>query len=408
MSKVIPVIVRNMKITEMVKISRMLIRQGWKPNYVGIQMLILTIPSPEKKNRLIVGTVGIRNGNRVCFLHVDPAHRRKGYGRKLMEKVLTLVDEPELRVGFANVRAVLLYLSLGFKFSGVIGKTYIMQYKKPEKRVNPTAQFILSEADFNLQNLSKIHTYFKDGWSIGKVDGQYKYVKVGHKISDIFQLNKLYTGTLKGGKVTDEIIRYMTADTTLKEGVYAALKLPEFEEWYNDKGVPWLKRFESFMYKQYKYKIDPNYITRLGNNLQEFAPRDYFMEIVNRPDWTDGQFNDKGSCWFGFRSYMMDDLFGSGRGYALKFYRSKENSNTNGLGRAWIYTTDEHFFVFNSRGITAENIKTILCTQFNLMANELDLRVTSPHSGKYRYIDGQYFVYGRTEFPHTEFEMNWR
>ncbi len=404
--KTIPVIVRNMRLPEMVKVSRMLIKQGWKPSYVGIQMLVLTIPNPTGGKRLIVGTVGIKNGNRICFLLVSHEHRRKGYGKKLMEKALTICKEPELRVGFANIKAVLLYLSLGFKFSGVYGKTYVMRYEKPIKRAKPTVQFMISQTNITLNNLSKIHTYFKDGYAIQKVNGQYKYVKVGHRISDIFQLNKLYTCTLKS-KITAEFAEYMTLDTTLNEGLHAALKLPEFEEWYNEKGVPWLKRFESFMYKQYKYKISETYASRIGNRLREHAPRDYYMEIVNKPDWTDGQFNDGGSCWFGFRSYMMDDLFGSGRGYALKFYRSNKTENTNGLGRAWIYATDEHFFLFNSRGVRVDDIKTILCSQFNLIAKPVNLDVKSTPE-RYRYIDGiTYYVFGRTEFPLPKYTMNW-
>ena len=57
-------------------------------------------------------------GNNVADLYVDPAHRRKAWGRKLLEKAVELTgDQPlTLQVDVENDPAIRLYESMGFRF----------------------------------------------------------------------------------------------------------------------------------------------------------------------------------------------------------------------------------------------------------------------------------------------------
>jgi len=57
-------------------------------------------------------------GSRINWLFVDPAHRGKGVGEKLLMHLLTkLADGANLSVWHSNERAKALYLKLGFQIS---------------------------------------------------------------------------------------------------------------------------------------------------------------------------------------------------------------------------------------------------------------------------------------------------
>ena len=57
-------------------------------------------------------------GNNVADLYVDPAHRRKAWGRKLLEKAVELTGNKPLtlQVDVENDPAIRLYESMGFRF----------------------------------------------------------------------------------------------------------------------------------------------------------------------------------------------------------------------------------------------------------------------------------------------------
>ena len=57
-------------------------------------------------------------GNNVADLYVDPVHRRKAWGRKLLGKAVELTgDKPlTLQVDVENDPAIRLYESMGFRF----------------------------------------------------------------------------------------------------------------------------------------------------------------------------------------------------------------------------------------------------------------------------------------------------
>lgn len=96
----------------------------------------------------------------------------------------------------------------------------------------------------------------------------------------------------------------------------------------------------------------------IGNELRESLPlsEEYMFDIVNKFDWKDGTFGDKGSCMWDGRRSVKDEMEVDGRFHALRFFTLDAIKREGvfgemrtpvhrvgtvtyyGLGRAWLFT----------------------------------------------------------------------
>ncbi len=357
-------IIRPAKSNEYEKINRILHRAGFKNVNVMPATYVITIPNPSGEKRWIVGVV-MFSGERLCYLAVEPQHRHKGYAKKLIEKVLKDFDNNvSLCVRVYNWSAIRLYWKMGFKITGLFrGRSFEMQHRLKIKK----------RTEFKQENHKSIGKFVRNRDEITlwkylltrkenkiKENNKYFYLRTSDHIRDIFDINRIYKGKFES-KISYKEVENMLYDIASGQEYYKAYDLPDsklqkvnFNSYFmklmeadNKWSLPldennrsWLSRFESHLYNEFKMKLTAPTKSYIGKVIKEVSGDSYVFQIVNKVDWKAGDFGDRYSCWFDKEQYkwMRDNLFNSGHGFAVKFYKPDEylKGNLRGLGRCWM------------------------------------------------------------------------
>lgn len=82
----------------------------------------------EEMGKITGYIIGVKMGEKgiIISLAVHPDYRRKGYGKKLVEELVKIMDIKimELQVRIRNKRALKFYQSVGFERKGIIPSYY--------------------------------------------------------------------------------------------------------------------------------------------------------------------------------------------------------------------------------------------------------------------------------------------
>lgn len=111
------------------------------------------------------------------------------------------------------------------------------------------------------------------------------------------------------------------------------------------------KQIKNKVYKIHGIKVDDEIASDIASLFGGFVPRtgEYILDIVDHFDWKDGDFGDKGSCFWGKHSKAKDVLLNNGA-RVVRFYRSFGV----GISRAILLPDNrlkDGFFVFNAYGV---------------------------------------------------------
>jgi hypothetical protein len=131
--------------------------------------------------------------------------------------------------------------------------------------------------------------------------------------------------------------------------------MPDSNVWETKRGL-WPKRFKSWLHREYGADVDPKFLGDIGGIMGKMTiNRAFYVDFTTEAKWKAGSFGEKlNSCWW-------SDMYGCSRmglfehgGMAMRFFSSPRQRSINrgqkGIGRAWIFPTDQDLFLFNSYG----------------------------------------------------------
>lgn len=147
------------------------------------------------------------------------------------------------------------------------------------------------------------------------------------------------------------------------------------------------KQISKQFFKEFNIDLRP-YEELLGNALSKHkAPKQeekIFYDITEDFDWPDGYFGKEGSCWWTCYKRSRDTLKYHG-GLCLRIY--SDNSDTNGIGRCWIYQDSEDSLVlFNAYGKELLEFRNILYSLLEI-SNSKMVRFYNYEDSSYPYVN---------------------
>lgn len=154
-----------------------------------------------------------------------------------------------------------------------------------------------------------------------------------------------------------------------------------------------LKRFGKYFKALNGFALDDRYLGVIGDKLQYYLTKDtrsFYVDFTNSIDWNDGQFGKGDSCWWGCYSESRE-TFTNGGGWAIRFYRSLERDNDNGIGRCWIVPKYNVLLCFNAYGIDRAKVSKVIKAIFDKQGIELHYsaaEVYNSHNSDIPYING--------------------
>lgn len=119
----------------------------------------------------------------------------------------------------------------------------------------------------------------------------------------------------------------------------------------NEKGAL-VKRLKTYMYKKHSIKVSATILEKIGAIVADnsIATKEYALDITENFEWNAGDFGDHGSCFFGGRTGIRQDMEEDGRFKSLRFFQRdflQKRKGTDkfhplyaGIGRSWIWTTN--------------------------------------------------------------------
>lgn len=387
-------IVRKVRKGEMEKVERILKRaRNWPVQPYGIEFLVITINHAVGEKRWIVGVVGIAEGNRICYLAVEPNHRRNGYGRLLLRAaVRQSTSNPHLRVRFTNLKAIRLYWKEGFKITGVHDNKSWKMTKTPLKNKQLENSITArTPEEFLKLAANKLYTAMT-----GK--------KYPFFVKNTFKLNFRYKGIVNRGQVQ---LTDMVKDSRWKQLVtFNVSEMFYNAEWreIQTKDGTWAKRFEKFAYKTAGLKIPKSTVSQIGNIVAEYSGKRYELEIADKADWVAGDFGDSGSCWMDRYDPHPNkaQFFDSGKGYAIKMFNT--SNPKKGSGRCWAFKDEDCFYLFNPRGHQLKTLAMSLADALNMKAKPIYIYVSNYGC----YIDNSKgYVIGHNIEHIDTYSMDW-
>jgi len=119
------------------------------------------------------------------------------------------------------------------------------------------------------------------------------------------------------------------------------------------------KRVGKYAYQELGVKLTAKQLSEIGNLAAQHSVRNetYFCAIVDDFDWSDGDFGDGGSCYWGGNAGALDMLKDNG-GRAILFWR--DEAHTTGFARAWVVPFEDCYVVFNGYGLETLPIARVL------------------------------------------------
>jgi|WetSurMetagenome_2_1015567.scaffolds.fasta_scaffold00049_47 hypothetical protein len=162
----------------------------------------------------------------------------------------------------------------------------------------------------------------------------------------------------KHGLITDnlpyEVLRLMRYQSRFME----AMEAINGDSWIISKGEycgTWLKRFNSYLYKNFSLKLSASMLSELGGYIGkvrgEQGSKLYNFDFTDKINWDSGDYGDRGSCFWGGRANAKESIRLNG-GIAIRFYSDSSNINS-GIARAWLLPYRDSLLLFNSYGLEA-------------------------------------------------------
>lgn len=103
-------------------------RKYFKYSLLVLFMALVGVPYLLREGQDVVG-FAIRMGSYLHFIAIHPKFKGKGYGKRLIKRILPKIRR--LRVNVHNKPAIALYSKFGFKITGTshwfTGRQYIME-----------------------------------------------------------------------------------------------------------------------------------------------------------------------------------------------------------------------------------------------------------------------------------------
>ena len=124
------------------------------------------------------------------------------------------------------------------------------------------------------------------------------------------------------------------------------------------------KRIGKWFYQEHSIKLVPDQLTVIGNLGSQHCPRTetYEFDIVDRIDWSAGDFGDSGSCYWSCHASARDMILDNGGG-AIRFF---DPGTHDGIARAWIVPRpDGCLLVFNGYGMETLPIVRIVAAHLD-------------------------------------------
>lgn len=116
------------------------------------------------------------------------------------------------------------------------------------------------------------------------------------------------------------------------------------------------KRFSKFQHQVAGINMPTEAISQVGNIFSKHSSGGgkHFLDFTKKINWTDGDFGDGGSCFWGCRSGAKDLLMDNGA-YAVRLYRQNAyyDSKFDGIGRAFLLPHPDNsnvYVLFNAYG----------------------------------------------------------
>lgn len=173
----------------------------------------------------------------------------------------------------------------------------------------------------------------------------------------------------------DQVIEHETPENLLPQGAEAIrheldkwyqVELPENFDWSRTlkKGGRVTRRISKHVHDNDKFDIPNPVLENIGVLYDRYytAPQSHYFDFTGNFNWRDGDFGDKGSCFFNGSDARHKIRLA--KGWAVRFYRDKDRRD--GFGRAWMFNTEYGYAVMNSYGHTQDRLCAILGSYFDL------------------------------------------
>jgi hypothetical protein len=229
-----------------------------------------------------------------------------------------------------------------------------------------------------------------------------------------FDLHTIYTLTTEKGAITPQgrtLIKAFIASTNINSDEWNDLnpnrsmhylpQLPDVDVWawhwiaYQDdfRGT-FPKRVSKWYKLAYSLNCPKSFIEKIGNLARQHSLEAYTyrFDFTDRFDWDDGDFGDSGSCYWG-SNYEARELLEDNGCLAIRFY----DENKEGIGRAWLFPTEDFYIVFNGYGFTTLEIAKIFATWAGLNYKKINLYNNDESTGLI-YINGSGSGYAVGEY----------
>lgn len=185
------------------------------------------------------------------------------------------------------------------------------------------------------------------------------------------------------------------------------------------------KRISKYYFREFGIKLTEHQLAYIGTLASDHCPRGTFLvDFTLTFDWRDGDFKDKGSCFWnedGSRKGALQ-ILAHNKVMAMRFYDPKHPER--GKGRAWVAKTKFGFAVFNGYGYTTAVIARILADWSGLTYRRIKLfnngdadgtlyinhyKTNDASDGAYDGHDGFAFALGKWEAIHDleEFDLKY-
>ena len=174
-----------------------------------------------------------------------------------------------------------------------------------------------------------------------------------------------------------------------------------------------LRRVQKWYNEQFSENLPYMTIEQIHNVIRTRVPKQkkYYIEFTQDLDWQAGDFGDGGSCFFGIRNIVRDEMQKDGRFWAVRFYTESRN-----YGKRVDYMDNEHLYgharalftleyikinrtvtlpymvIFNGHTIPTDKIAQIVSAYFHMPFKWMDTTNNKKATGGIYLNDGSYIV----------------
>jgi hypothetical protein len=373
-------IYRSIRRTEILKVSRLLNACGVGAYRGWLKYKVITVDNPNNKGRrLIIAAIGF-DGNEIKHFGLYPAHKKQ------MVEIFKQIKKSDTSFKTTSPVTIVSLIQAGWYMekvtkSGIIfsGKEIIQKEPLSYKTTQITWKDIFQ---------SPAYVYVKKFVPYRKIPL--------YDLRDLLELEQKIRLPLIREIPKSSLSYVLGIETNLSAiNIRSICDTGFFNYWHDSSGTSFVKRLESFLYKNYQVKLTSTQKSNISNRLKSYSWKEIVIQFTNNIDWIPGTFGDSGSCFLTYNRFMIDDLINSGHGYAMKIYTEDDMPT----GRCLISIEEGVMFLFNFKGIEfRDEIVHSLSKYLNLnYRTDVSVSTRSPY-----YLDNYGWAIGRDIKPfHT-------